>query len=290
MNCPFDDSDKRQPRAGPCPPAPGMPQRPAPKVVPVATDERPDFDVMSLLSGPMNMVSGVMGVAENARKTVGGMLEAIAALQRAAKGIEQLATRLNKLVDDIEIPMRAMTPEFEKAVARMQRLSEAFEGPLDRLVPGIETAIGTLDRLSINQLPENLEQVRAQMMAIVDVFAEVPRRLGSLADLVPGMDRLRALAAPGWPGGPVRPPARANAPAIRNDVAVGSASSAAGAGPAATKPPAVGKPVPKKTVPKKAVPKRAVAKQAVAKRAVAKRAVAKQAVAKQSARSKLRAK
>ena len=233
----------------------GMSLRAAPKVVSMASDDRPDLDVMSLLNGPMNMVSGLMGVAENARKTVGGMMEAIASLQRAAKGIEQLATRLNKLVDDIEAPMRAMTPEFEKAVARMQRLTEAFEGPLDRLVPGIETAIGTLDRLSLSQLPENLEQVRAQMIAIVDVFAEVPRRLGSLADLVPGMDRLRALAAPGWPGSP------APVVALKTSNPVSKA-------------PAV-----------KAVATKAPAKKARAKTAPAKNALAKKAAAKRAARA-----
>ena len=236
----------------------------------MASDDRPDFDVMSLLNGPMNMVSGVMGVAENARKTLGGMMEAIASLQRAAKGIEQLATRLNKLVDDIETPMRAMTPEFEKAVARMQRLTEAFEGPLDRLVPGIETAIGTLDRLSLNQLPENLEQVRAQMMAIVDVFAELPRRLGSLADLVPGMDRLRALAAPGWPGSPAKAFAQPAAPAVATKTS----------GRVSMVPPA-------KAVPTKAPAKRqGVTKKSVAKKSVAKKSVAKKSVAKKAARAR----
>jgi hypothetical protein len=144
----------------------------------VATNE--DFDLSALFQGPGAVLAGVLGVADNARKTVGGVMETIATLQRAAVAVEQLVSRMNRLVDDLEGPMRALTPELERSVARMQRLSAALEGPIDRLLPGLEAAVGTFDRVALSQLPETVEEARQQMAALLELFSEVPRRLGLL--------------------------------------------------------------------------------------------------------------
>lgn len=139
-----------------------------------------DFDLSSLFQGPGAVLSGVLGVADNARKTVGGVMETIATLQRAAAAVEALVSRMNRLVDDLEGPMRALTPELERSVARMQRLSAALEGPIDRLLPGLEAAVGTFDRVALSQLPETVEEARQQLQALLELVSEVPRRLGLL--------------------------------------------------------------------------------------------------------------
>ncbi len=140
-----------------------------------------DFDLSSLFQGPGAVISGVLGVAENARKTVGGIMETIASLQRAAVAVEQLVSRMNRLVDDLEMPMRALMPELEKSVARMQRLSAAMEGPLDRLLPSLEAAVGTFDRVALSQLPDSVEEARQQMQALIEMFGDIPRRLAQLS-------------------------------------------------------------------------------------------------------------
>jgi ABC-type transporter Mla subunit MlaD len=144
-----------------------------------------DFDISALFQGPGAVLAGVLGVADNARKTIGGVMETIATLQRAAVAVEQLVSRMNRLVDDLEAPMRALTPELERSVARMQRLSGALEGPIDRLLPGLEAAVGTFDRVALSQLPETVEEARQQMQTLLDLFSEVPRRLGLLGALSP---------------------------------------------------------------------------------------------------------
>jgi hypothetical protein len=141
-----------------------------------------DFDFSSLFQGPGAVLSGVLGVADNARKTVGGVMDTIATLQRAAAAVEQLVTRMNNLVDDLEAPLRLLTPELEKAVARVQRVSTALEGPIDRLLPGLESAIGTFDRVALSQLPETVDEARKQLQSLLDIFGEVPRRLGLLGN------------------------------------------------------------------------------------------------------------
>lgn len=140
-----------------------------------------DFDLSSLFQGPGAVISGVLGVADNARKTVGGVMETIASLQRAAVAVEQLVTRMNRLVDDLEVPMRALMPELEKSVARMQRLSAAMEGPLDRLLPSLEAAVGTFDRVALSQLPDSVDEARRQMQALIEMFGDIPRRLAQLS-------------------------------------------------------------------------------------------------------------
>ncbi len=140
-----------------------------------------DFDLSSLFQGPGAVISGVLGVADNARKTIGGVMETIASLQRAAVAVEQLVGRMNRLVDDLEMPMRALMPELEKSVARMQRLSAAMEGPLDRLLPSLEAAVGTFDRVALSQLPESVDEARQQMQALIEMFGEIPRRLAQLS-------------------------------------------------------------------------------------------------------------
>ena len=140
-----------------------------------------DFDLSSLFQGPGAVLSGVLGVADNARKTVGGVMETIASLQRAAVAVEQLVGRMNRLVDDLEMPMRALMPELEKSVARMQRLSAAMEGPLDRLLPSLEAAVGTFDRVALSQLPDSVDEARQQMQALIEMFGEIPRRLAQLS-------------------------------------------------------------------------------------------------------------
>ncbi len=160
-----------------------------------------DFDLASLFQGPGAVLSGVLGVADNARKTVGGVMETIASLQRAAVAVEQLVTRMNRLVDDLEAPMRALTPELEKSVARMQRLSATLEGPIDRLLPGLESAVATFDRVALSQLPETVDEARQQLQSLLELFGEIPRRLGQLGARNP----LAALLPLGSFGGPRTP-------------------------------------------------------------------------------------
>ena len=161
----------------------------------MAEDERPDFDLFSLLQGPATMMSGMKDLADNGRKAVTGFLDTIASLQRAAAALEQLAGRVDRLVADLEAPLRLLSPELEKVAIRVQRIADLMDGPIDRLLPGLEQAVDTFDRIALSQLPDSLDALRSQIGSIVEVFAEVPRRLGAtgglsaVAHLFPGMER-----------------------------------------------------------------------------------------------------
>jgi hypothetical protein len=159
-------------------------------------DDRADFDLFSLFQGPANVMSGVMGLADNGRKAFSGILDTIASLQRAAAALEQLAARVDRMVTELEAPLRILTPELEKAAERVVRLAEIVEGPMDRLLPGLDRAVETLDRVALSQLPDNIDALRNQVGAVVDIFADIPKRFSGLSQLIPGLDRLSALARP----------------------------------------------------------------------------------------------
>ena len=214
-----------------------------------------DFDLSSLFQGPGAVLSGVLGVADNARKTVGGVMETIATLQRAAAAVEALVTRMNRLVDDLEGPMRALTPELERSVARMQRLSAALEGPIDRLLPGLEAAVGTFDRVALSQLPDTVEEARQQLQALLELVSEVPRRLGllgarsGLGALLPrSREAKQTTAVAVTPKGPVVAPKRpASAAAKTRPTSTKSKAISKGAsGTSSAKPAKLAKPKPGK--------------------------------------------
>ena len=220
-------------------------------------------------------MAGVLGLADGAKKAVTGILDTIASLQRAAAALEQLSARMTSLLDDIEAPVRALTPEFERAMGRFQRVADAFEGPIDRLLPGLENAVESFDRMALSQLPENMDQLREQVVTIVEVFAEFPRRMVGLAQLVPGLERLASFRPViRAPQQTARPVSNQQAPAERPMPARVRAEKSAA----------------KKAVPaKRSAPKESAAKKSAAKKSAAKKATpAKKPAQRTSAAKKAR--
>jgi hypothetical protein len=212
-----------------------------------------EFDLASLFVGPANLMTGVLGLADSGRKTVSGVMETIASLQRAAKALEALVTRIDKMVAEIEAPMRVLAPELEKATQRLVRVSEAFEAPLDRLIPGLEGAISSLDRVSLSQLPETLEAVQRQIISVLDVVRDIPRGFGGLTELVG-----RGLSDLGI--GRAKPESQ-----TKLEAAVEVQPPATPTKKATAKKATAKKPTAKKTTPKKAASKKTTAKKTTAK-------------------------
>jgi hypothetical protein len=234
----------------------------------MATDDRSDFDLASLLQAPATAMAGFMGLADGARKAVTGVLDTIASLQRAAAAMEKLTARMTALLDDIEGPVRSLTPEFERAMVRVQRVADAFEGPVDRLLPGLENAVETFDRLALSQLPENMDQLRDQVTTVIEAFSEFPRRMAGLAQFVPGLERLAVF----------RPIAQTDAKPVTGASSVSAQAgpkSAAAAKPSARKSPAQKVGAVKKTAVNKTVVNKAVVKKAAVKRTADKKTAAR---------------
>ena len=164
-----------------------------------------DFDLSGLLTGPLNLMSGALGAADGVRKTFTGLGETVQSLQRAVIAMEQMATRMNRLLDDLETPVRALVPELERMAGRMGKFTEL------------------MDNASVSNLPQNLERLSVELTGFLDTLRDVPGRLGPVAGMF-GLDKLFGGAASGAAAKPV-PAAK---PVVAKPVAATK--------PAATKP------------------------------------------------------
>jgi hypothetical protein len=136
-----------------------------------------EFDLASFIQSPMALIGSAMGAADNARKTFSAFTEAVQSLQRSAAAMESILERVDTVVSQIEAPAKVLGPEMERLAERLVAVSDVF------------------DRTSIDQLPELFDSFSAQMMAVMNGMAEIPRKLGPLGDLFGGAASLMGLGA-----------------------------------------------------------------------------------------------
>jgi hypothetical protein len=136
-----------------------------------------EFDLASFIQSPMALIGSAMGAADNARKTFSAFTEAVQSLQRSAAAMESILERVDTVVSQIEAPAKVLGPEMERLAERLVAVSDVF------------------DRTSIDQLPELFDSFSAQMMAVMNGMAEIPRKLGPLGDLFGGAASFMGLGA-----------------------------------------------------------------------------------------------
>jgi hypothetical protein len=91
--------------------------------------------------------------------------------------MESILERVDTVVSQIEAPAKVLGPEMERLAERLVAVSDVF------------------DRTSIDQLPELFDSFSAQMMAVMNGMAEIPRKLGPLGDLFGGAASFMGLGA-----------------------------------------------------------------------------------------------
>jgi ABC-type transporter Mla subunit MlaD len=224
----------------------------------------PGFSDLLGALGSANPLSAIGKTVDQFRRAVDDLLRAVEAFTSTMDTLNVVARRVNRLMDDVEEPIRSAMPQFSATVKTVETMVGQLTSPIDRVAPLISSFADTLSAPSLAKMPEQLGE-------FLDVLGEVTERLapfGAMLESAGGLFRTNPLRSVfgALDLGAARPPR-----------------------PAATLPtPATA--VAKKAVPKKAVAKKAVAKKAVAKKAVAKKAVAKKAVAKKAVAKKAVAK
>lgn len=104
----------------------------------MASSDKPDFDPLTLLAAPMQLVGLALTAVETARQTMTTVVETANSLQRSAVALEELITRVTSMVDTIEAPARALAPEMERLGRRMNDIGELLDGPMQTLIPGLQ--------------------------------------------------------------------------------------------------------------------------------------------------------
>ena len=202
-------------------------------------DDNGFADVINLLAAPL---AGGIRTIEQFRRGVDEFLRAVDNLNRTLENLNETTTRVNRIVGDLEEPIRALMPQITRTVKAADEITKRLEGPVAAAAPSIEGIVNTFSSPAFTALPNQISEV-------MRVMSDMSQRLNPLAQFAENAGGLfGGLRVPGMGGSkPAAPPAPVPAPA-----------------PAA-------EPVAQKAPAKKAPAKKAPAKKASAKKAPTKK-------------------
>lgn len=217
----------------------------------------PLADVINVLAAP---IAGGIRSIEQFQRGVGELLRAVENLNTTLETLNETATRVNRLVEDVEEPIRAMMPQLTRSIRAADEMTQLLEGPIRAAAPNIEKISDTLSSPGFSTLPTQL----GEFMAVV---GEASKRLAPLTQFAENAGGLfGGFKFPGV-GGAAKPTA---------------SSTPAPSGAAPQQQPRAAEQAPAKTTAKKPAQKRAASKRVPAERAAAKKAPTKKASPKRS--------
>lgn len=226
-------------------------------------------DVINLLAAPI--ASGLRTV-EQVKRAVDDLFRAVENLNRTMENLNDTAERVNRLLADVEEPVRAMIPQLTRTIRTADELTQRLEGPIKASAPNIEKVVTTLSSPAFAAVPHQLGE-------FVSTVGDVSKRLGPLVSLAENAGGLfGGFKLPGMSAAP-KPP---GAPAARGDSAR-SAPVEPGTDDTPVRTSPTERTTGTKTTGAKTAGKKTAARKAPAKRATTKKAVAKRTAAKKTA-------
>jgi hypothetical protein len=227
-----------------------MPDQPPPRPT------TPGLADLFTMIGTNNPISMMTKSAEQFRTGVTGFIDAVQSFRQTMDNLNAMTERMNRLLDDMEGPIRAVIPEITKSADTAARMIALLRGPVERVAPGLDQLAELLSNPVVVDLPRRLNDT-------LEILSSIPRALGPLGQVAELAGGLFGNAR-GFPG--------------LTMTARPAAGPEAGA-PHAEEPdddtddePA---PPPKKAAAKKATVKKSAARKSAAKKSAPKRAAAK---------------
>jgi|SRR5215217_8066132 len=204
----------------------------------------PFADIISLAAGP---IAAVIRSFDQLRRGADDLMKGLENFNATMANLNETAQRVNRLLNDVEEPVRAMLPQVTRTVKLADELSKRLSAPLENVIPGLDRLASTLDSPVLRSFPTDFSQ-------FMDVINDVARRMSPLAQLAEQAGGLFGLRIPGLSAPTAPAAATTSAPTPRTEPPTPTTS-------ATTRPAPV----------KKAPVKKAPAKKATAKRAAKKR-------------------
>ncbi len=211
----------------------------------------PLADLITLAAGP---IAAVIRSFDQLRRGSEELIRAVENFNTTMTTLNETAARVNRLLGDIEEPVRAMIPQITRTVRMADEMSKKLAGPIDLVAPGLSRLADTLNAPIITSFPTDLS-------AFVDAINDLVHRLSPLGQIAESAGGLFGLRIPGMTR-PATSPAAAMAPFM-----------------VAPPPPATTPAPPRKAAAKKAPARKAAAKKAPARKAAAKKAPARKKTA-----------
>jgi ABC-type transporter Mla subunit MlaD len=244
-------------------------------------------DLLSLL-GSNNPFAVMSRSVEQFRTAVTGFIEVVQSFRETMDNLNAVARRMNRMLDDLEEPMRTVLPQITKSAEAASKMLATMREPVERAAPALVQLAETLNNPLVTDLPRRMTET-------MDVLSSLPRTLGPLgqmADLAGGFLGGRGLgsftgsrtARPAAPAEVVETVAvEASAPRPARRATTHTAPSAQDTfRRSAAKHPAPKQPATKQATTKKATTKKATTKKATTRRTAAKKPAAKRTAAKKA--------
>lgn len=226
----------------------------------MSDDSRHDplADVINVLAAP---IAGGLRSVEQFQRGIGELFRAVENLNRTLENLNETATRVNRLVGDIEEPIRAMMPQVTRTIKAADEITKVLQGPVRVAAPNIEKIVETLSSPGFSTLPNQLGE-------FMDSIGEVSRRLAPLTQFAENAGGLfGGFRLPGMGGvprpAPTSPPPPTTPPiATRQTTATPTAAKQTHAKRSTAKKSTAEKTTARKTASKKSTAKKATAKKA----------------------------
>jgi ABC-type transporter Mla subunit MlaD len=130
----------------------------------------PLADVVTLLAAPI--ASGIRSF-EQLWRGVDELFRAVDNVNTTMENLNEAASRLNRLLADVEDPIRAMVPQLTRTVHVADEVLQHVQGPVTKVAPNLGKIAETLTSPAFVSLPNQLEE-------FVSLLGDMTRRLGPL--------------------------------------------------------------------------------------------------------------
>jgi ABC-type transporter Mla subunit MlaD len=166
----------------------------------------PFADVISLVAGP---IAAVVRSFDQLRKGADELMRGLENFNTTMTNLNETAERVNRMLNDLEEPVRAMLPQIRRTVDAAESVSTRLSGPVDDVIPGLQRLADTLNSPVLRSLPTDL----GQFMTVINDLSHRLGPLGQFAEQAGRMFgiRLPARPEPSAPAAAETPPATAAA-------------------------------------------------------------------------------
>jgi len=158
-------------------------------------------DLLGLLTGGLTKSVGQF------QRGVSDLLRSVENFNRSMEQLQEIAGRVNGLLDAVEEPVRLAIPQLTRTIQVADRLVSQIADPIEKVAPGIDRLADTLSSPVLTTFP-------ADLGAFVSTLGDVAARLAPLAQIAEqagGLFGMRGLFGGTRPSTPPAPPAAAPA-------------------------------------------------------------------------------
>lgn len=158
-------------------------------------DRDPLSDMFAVISGPF---TATMRSFDQLRRGAEELIHGFENFNSTMKSLNETAERVNRLLNDVEEPIRAALPQVTRSVKLFDDMSRRMSDPLERVIPGLDRLADTLSSPVFSALPHDL-------MSFLEVLNDLRRRMGPLGQLAESAGGLFGFRLPGMGAGRPQP-------------------------------------------------------------------------------------